>query len=65
MRTTIDIDVEALDELVRLAGAPSRAAVLAESMKALREKLASQRLAEMYEAGVTFPEADSAPRRRF
>lgn len=65
MRTTVDIDVEELDELVRITGARSRSEVLTAGMKAIRERAASNRLADLLESGLRSPEAAVAPRRRF
>jgi Arc/MetJ family transcription regulator len=64
MRTTVDIDVEELDAVVRLTGAKSRSEAIAAGLRALRERAAARKLIEMYEDGVTFPDATAAPRRR-
>jgi len=63
VRTTVDLDIELVDELARRAKLPSRKAVVDAALVALKEKLACEFLADHgFGAG---PEATVAPRRRF
>lgn len=64
MRTTIDVDTDELDELARILRLPSRAAVVAAGLKALRERAALDEIAAMIRRGETYPEALAAPRKR-
>jgi ATP-dependent 26S proteasome regulatory subunit len=63
MRTTVDIDTQELDELVRLTGAASRSAALAAGMKALRERVTLGALADLIERSPAH-HVEPAPRRR-
>ncbi len=62
VRTTVDIDTQELDELVRLTGATSRSAALAAGMKALRERVTLSALADLIERSPAHP--SEPPRRR-
>jgi hypothetical protein len=63
MRTTVDVDVDELDEIMRLTKASSRSAVITAGLKALRERLTLTALADMIERGPAHP-AEAAPRRK-
>jgi Arc/MetJ family transcription regulator len=62
MRTTVNIDVDELDAVVRLIGAKSRSEAIQAGLRALRERAAAKKLAQMYEDGEVFPDATAARR---
>ena len=61
MRTTVDIDLEMLDEAVRQIGAKSRGAAIDAGVRLLLQQAAALRLANAFGAA---PRARAAPRRR-
>ena len=61
MRTTVDIDVEMLDEAVVQTGAKSRGAAVDAGVRLLLQQAASLRLVEAFG---TARRAKAAPRRR-
>ena len=63
MRTTLDVDVDELDEIMRLTKASSRSAVVAAGLKALRERLTLVALADLIEKSPPYP-VEAAPRRK-
>ena len=64
MRTTLDVDVDEVDDLARILKLGSRSAVVAAGLKALRERAALSEIAELIRRGELYPEAVAAPRRR-
>jgi hypothetical protein len=62
MRTTVDIDAEEIDSLARKMGV-SRSEAIAAGIQALKERLASHELADMFRRGETH-DLTPAPRKR-
>jgi Arc/MetJ family transcription regulator len=61
MRTTVNIDDALMREAARLSGIEERAALLREGLRALIEREAARRLAQL---GGSEPELAEVPRRR-
>ena len=61
MRTTVDIDIDMLEEAVRQTGAKSRGAAIEAGLRLLLQHAASLRLVDAFG---TAPRAKGAPRRR-
>jgi Arc/MetJ family transcription regulator len=61
MRTTLNIDVQLLEDVQRLTGISEKTALIREGLRALIERESARRLARL---GGSEPQLKSIPRRR-